>query len=1578
METVIIEAISGNAWVRDSNGNIRELREGDIVQPGETIITDANASVIVSTPQGVALQLPSGSELSHADIVLHSPESDESMRFSEAEKASKAEVQLEEQFIAQLDNAPPSQGSSSSPIISKDGLTFVMLERIELPLPPLAYAYNYERGDEPLYRLNGWEGTSESFEPITSALEVRVELEGANDDGIYSQDEIGEDGTVTAQVTLGEGTQVGDTLIVTDKDGNELLNRPVTQDDLDNGVTVEVPVAEGDTDVSVTATVTDPAGNSSSDSDTKPVANDEPPQDNEAPAVSVELIGSGDDGTYSQDEIGEDGTVTAQITLEDGTQVGDTLVVTDKDGNELLNRPVTQDDLDNGVTVEVPVAEGDTDVSVSATVTDPAGNSSSDDDSKPIEPVDNTSPAVSVELTGSGGDGTYSQEEIGDDGTVTAQVTLQDGTEVGDTLVVTDKDGNVLFDGEVTQDDLDNGVTVEVPVTEGDTDVSVTATVTDPEGNSSSDSDTKPVANDEPPQDNESPEVSVELIGSGDDGTYSQEDIGDDGTVTAQVTLEDGTEVGDTLIVTDKDGNELVNRPVTQDDLDNGVSVEVPVTEGDTDVSVTATVTDPAGNSSSDDDSKPIEPIDDVPPAVTVELTGSGDDGTYSQDEIGDDGTVTADVTLQDGTEVGDTLVVTDKDGNELVNRPVTQDDLDNGVTVEVPVAEGDTDVSVTATVTDPAGNSSSDDDSKPIEPIDDVPPTVSVELTGSGDDGTYSQDEIGDDGTVTAQVTLEDGTEVGDTLIVTDKDGNELVNRPVTQDDLDNGVSVEVPVTEGDTDVSVTATVTDPAGNSSSDDDSKPIEPIDDVPPAVTVELTGSGDDGTYSQDEIGDDGTVTADVTLQDGTEVGDTLVVTDKDGNELVNRPVTQDDLDNGVTVEVPVAEGDTDVSVTATVTDPAGNSSSDDDSKPIEPIDDVPPTVSVELTGSGDDGTEVGDTLVVTDKDGNELLNRPVTQDDLDNGVTVEVPVAEGDTDVSVTATVTDPAGNSSSDDDSKPIEPIVDVPPAVTVELTGSGDDGIYSQDEIGDDGTVTADVTLQDGTEVGDTLIVTDKDGNELVNRPVTQDDLDNGVTVEVPVAEGDTDVSVTATVTDPAGNSSSDDDSKPIEPIDDVPPAVTVELTGSGDDGTYSQDEIGDDGTVTAQVTLQDGTEVGDTLIVTDKDGNELLNRPVTQDDLDNGVSVEVPVAEGDTEVSVTATVTDPAGNTDSDDDQKPVDNVPPAVTVELTGSGDDGTYSQDEIGDDGTVTAQVTLEDGTEVGDTLTVTDKDGNVLDEREVTQDDLDNGVSVEVPVAEGDTEVSVTATVTDPAGNTASDDDEKPVDNVPPAVTVELTGSGDDGTYSQDEIGDDGTVTADVTLQDGTEVGDTLIVTDKDGNELLNRLVTQDDLDNGVSVEVPVSPGDTDVSVTATVTDPAGNTASDDDKKPVDNVPPAVTVELTGSGDDGTYSQDEIGDDGTVTADVTLQDGTEVGDTLIVTDKDGNVLDEREVTQDDLDNGVSVEVPVSPGDTDVSVTATVTDPAGNTASDDDEKPVDNVPPAVTVELTGSGDDGTYSQ
>ncbi|MFB9936145.1 hypothetical protein ACFFLZ_19995, partial [Photobacterium aphoticum] len=397
--------------------------------------------------------------------------------------------------------------------------------------------------------------------------------------------------------------------------------------------------------------------------------------------------------------------------------------------------------------------------------------------------------------------------------------------------------------------------------------------------------------------------------------------------------------------------------------------------------------------------------------------------------------------------------------------------------------------------------------------------------------------------------------------------------------------------------------------------------------------------------------------------------------------------------------------------------------------------------------------------------------------------------------------------------------------------------------------------------------------------------------------------------------------------------------------DGVYNNDELGADGTVTAKVTLAADTAVGDTITVTDGAGNVILEREVTQDDLDNGIFVEVS-PHGD-RVDITAQVTDPAGNKSPEaTDSALVDtDAASAPTVELQGdTSGDGVYNSEELGADGTVTAKVTLAADTAVGDTITVTDGAGNVILEREVTQDDLDNGIFVEVS-PHGD-RVDVTAQVTDPAGNKSPEaTDSALVDtDAASAPTVELQGdTSGDGVYNSDELGADGTVTAKVTLAADTAIGDTITVTDGAGNVILEREVTQDDLDNGIFVEV--SPHGDRVDVTAQVTDPAGNKSPEaSDSALVDlEGASAPTVELQGdTSGDGVYNSDELGADGTVTAKVTLAVDTAVGDTITVTDGAGNVILEREVTQDDLDNGIFVEV-LPFGDR-VEVTAQVTDPA----------------------------------
>ncbi|GAL08273.1 hypothetical protein JCM19237_2827 [Photobacterium aphoticum] len=71
--------------------------------------------------------------------------------------------------------------------------------------------------------------------------------------------------------------------------------------------------------------------------------------------------------------------------------------------------------------------------------------------------------------------------------------------------------------------------------------------------------------------------------------------------------------------------------------------------------------------------------------------------------------------------------------------------------------------------------------------------------------------------------------------------------------------------------------------------------------------------------------------------------------------------------------------------------------------------------------------------------------------------------------------------------------------------------------------------------------------------------------------------------------------------------------------------------------------------------------------------------------------------------------------MTVELLGdTNSDGVYNSAELGADDSVTAKVTLAADTAVGDTITIRDGNGQIILEREVTQDDLDNGIYVEVP------------------------------------------------------------------------------------------------------------------------------------------------------------------------------------------------------------------------------------------------------------------------
>ncbi|MFT2096738.1 tandem-95 repeat protein [Marinomonas sp. 2405UD66-6] len=145
-----------------------------------------------------------------------------------------------------------------------------------------------------------------------------INFENPGDDGVYSDEEVGDHGTVTATISV-QGSEIGDKLTYQIGD-NEEITVTLTEDDLINGINVEVEPGD-----KLIATLSDEFGNSSSSTDTAP-------ERNNAPVAVDDSIISYDTGIrldeapeYGvmevQDENGEWVEMTVGVTYDPDTEV---------------------------------------------------------------------------------------------------------------------------------------------------------------------------------------------------------------------------------------------------------------------------------------------------------------------------------------------------------------------------------------------------------------------------------------------------------------------------------------------------------------------------------------------------------------------------------------------------------------------------------------------------------------------------------------------------------------------------------------------------------------------------------------------------------------------------------------------------------------------------------------------------------------------------------------------------------------------------------------------------------------------------------------------------------------------------------------------------------------------------------------------------------------------------------------------------------------------------------------------------------------------------------------------------------
>ncbi|MHT27267.1 Ig-like domain-containing protein [Escherichia coli] len=1111
--------------------------------------------------------------------------------------------------------------------------------------------------------------------------------------------------------------------------------------------------------------------------------------------------------------------------------------------------------------------------------------------------------AVAISINTISGDDVINAAEKGADLTLSGSTS---GVEAGQTVTVT-------FGGKTYTTTVagDGSWTTTVPAADlsalRDGDASVQASVSNVNGNTASATHAYSV-------DATAPMLTINTIAT--DDILNAAEAGNPLTISGSSTAEAGQTVTVTL-------NGVTYSGTVQ--ADGSWSVSVPTADLSnltaSQYTVNASVSDKAGNPASTSHGLA---VDISVPVLTIN-TVSGDD-IINAAEHGQALVISGSST---GGEAGDVITVT------LNSKTYTTTlDASGNWSVGVPLSDvtalGSGPQTITATITDAAGNS---DDASRTVTVNLTAPTIGINTIASDD--VINATEKGAD----LQITGTSNQPAGTTITVK-LNGQ---NYTATTDSSGNW-SATVPASAvsalGEATYTVTANVTDTAGNSNSA--SHNVQ-VNSALPAVTINAVATDD--IINAVEAGNAQTISGQVT---GAAQGDTVTVT-LGGNTYT--ATVQSNL--SWSVDVPAADiqalGNGDLTVNASVTNGVGNTGSG--SRDIT-IDANLPGLRVD-TVAGDDvinSIEHNQALVITGSSSGLTAGTALTVEinNVTYGATVladgtwslGVPAADVSNwpagTVNITVSGTNSAGTTST------------ITHPVTVDLAGvaitintlSGDDVINAVEK-GETLVVSGSTS---GVEAGQTVTVTFGGKNYT-----TTVEANGSWTVNVPPADlaalPDGAGNVQASVSNINGNNAQADRTYS---VDATAPLVTINTIASDD--ILNVSEAGTGITISGTTTAQ----AGQTLTVT-------LNNNTYQTTVlaDGTWSVNVPATDlsGLTASSytVTATVSDKAGNPASADHALAVDVTAPDLTIN-TVAGDD-IINAIEHGQALVVSGTST---GAAAGDVVTVSLNGKNYT-----TTLDASGNWSVGIPAADvtalATGSQTITASLSDRAGNSDSTTHDVTVDLSGPTLTI--------STVSGDDIINNAEKTQDLTISGGSSglaAGTTVTV-------MLNGLAysaTTDGSGNW-SVTVPASAvgalGEAVYQISASATDSTGNSGSTTHTVNVESLLPGVIINTVAG--DNIINAAEIVVAQTISGQVT---GTAAAGNTVTVTIGGNQY--TATVQSDLSWSVSVPANVlqALGNGELTISASVTNSANNTGTATHDIVIDANLPGLRVD-TVAGDD-----
>ena len=934
---------------------------------------------------------------------------------------------------------------------------------------------------------------------------------------------------------------------------------------------------------------------------------------------------------------------------------------------------------------------------------------------------------------------------------------------------------------------------------------------------------------------------------------------------------------------------------------------------------LTVNVSDKAGNGSS---VTADFTVDTTAPVVTID-TVAGDD-ILNTSEQGQAQIISGQTS---GASAGDVVTVT-VGGQSFTGVVLADGSWSVGVPASVLGALGEGNHTISVSVTDAAGNTGS----------------ATHGITLSGNPPEFTIDAISQDNVLNAQEAMQPLSLTGTSNL---PDGSAItvtLNNVSYQATVENGIwAVQVPVSDvlnlANTLYTVSVSGTDSVGNSGS---AGATLLVDTVLPQVIIN-TFAGDN-LVNNAEAGVDQTLSGRVT---GAAAGDTVSVTvgGKSYTATVGSDLTW-------SVKIPSADlkafGDGDLTFTASVTNSHGNTGTGE--RDIN-INAQLPGLRVN-TISGDDvvnAIEQQQDLTVTGASTHLAAGTPivVTINNVEynavvtasGGWSIGVPAADlqawtaGEVTVSVSAK--DAWGNTVAAE--HPIELDLNAV-AVTID-TVSGDDLLNAAEK-------GADLTLSgqtQGVEAGQTVVV--KFADQTFTAQVQQD---GSWSLTVPASAMETLIDgraqVSVSVTNVNGNSA---DASRVVTVDTLPPAITLDNLTSDNiiNAAEAQQDLALSGTSTA--------EPGQTVTVT-------LNGKTYQTTVqtDGTWQLIVPAADvgalNDGIVTVTATVSDVAGNSSSADRVGLVDATVPQVTINDFVT-DTNTVNQLAHAQAQILSGSVT---GAAAGDRVTITI---NSVDYTTVVDAAGNWSLGLPASVVQGLTDGTWTidVSVTDRSGNTGSTSLDVVVNTVTPVIGINTLAA--DDVINATEKGEDLQISGTSNQPEGTTITVTL--------NGIHYTATADASGNW-SVTVPAANvsalGEANYTVTANVTDSVGNSASTSHDVLVDSSLPVVTIDTLAG--DNIVNAAEVAAGQTLTGKVT---NATPGDTVTIT-LGGQTF--TATVQDDLTWSLPLTQSqlTALGNGDLTVSASVTNAHGNTGSSSLDFTIDAQLPGLRID-TVAGDD-----